>query len=421
MLLLKPSEGVCKVITTCAISQTLAQIRQPCVIILFICALFTSNPCVLNAQADPCGADEHRSKSNGISLELDSFYETSKFLPASQPGNLIRSAPSDDYELTPGVSVLRMLYHSVSPSGADVAGSGVILFPDQTAPAKGWPILAWAHPFLGTQRTCAPSLMRNLHSGPLLSMYVNLGFAVVAPDYVGLGTAFPSASLDWRSDANDLIYAVAAARQALPQLGQQWLAIGYGDGGSVALVAGELEAGSAASGYLGSVAVSSTWEIKSEVEDLARGTQSKLLAALASEIKTVSPNLVVSDILAPNGCLSGLKTASSQSLEGKITYSPACELKPGWNENQFIRAFLARNTLGLKPARQPFLVISGDANQGKFPSRQAVARMCAQGDRVEFDTYGGVPPGQLMGDSAASQISWIKARFSGSPVPGNCR
>ena len=164
-------------------------------------------------------------------LPLTKFYDTPHPLPAGKPGELIRSEPFDEYELPPEVSAVRILYHSRSASGEDVATSGVVLIPsEKKPPAGGWPVIAWAHGATGVARPCAPSLMRNIGHGPLLSMYVNLGYAVVATDYTGLGTNFRNAFLDAQSNATDVIGSVSAARAAVPQLGARWIVMGEGEG-----------------------------------------------------------------------------------------------------------------------------------------------------------------------------------------------
>ena len=101
-------------------------------------------------------------------LPLTKFYDTPNPLPAGKPGKLIRSEPFDEYVLPYQISAIRILYHSRSPSGEDVAVSGVVLVPDGTPPAGGWPVIAWAHDFIGSARQCAPSLQKNLNKGPLL-------------------------------------------------------------------------------------------------------------------------------------------------------------------------------------------------------------------------------------------------------------
>ena len=115
-------------------------------------------------------------------LPLTNFYATPHPLPPGKPGALIRSEATDEYNLPFELSAWRILYHSRTANGEDVPVSAVILVPDGKPPANGWPVIAWAHEFRGGARQCAPSLMKNLGVGPLLAMYANLGYAVVATD-----------------------------------------------------------------------------------------------------------------------------------------------------------------------------------------------------------------------------------------------
>ncbi|HKU25100.1 MAG TPA: hypothetical protein VJQ54_06480, partial [Candidatus Sulfotelmatobacter sp.] len=72
-------------------------------------------------------------------------------------------------------------------------------------------------------------------------MYVNLGYAVVASDYTGLGTNFRNAFLDAESNAMDIIASIPAARAAVPRLSQRWLVMGIAEGGLTALAVSEKE------------------------------------------------------------------------------------------------------------------------------------------------------------------------------------
>src|SRR5579862_6095137 len=65
---------------------------------------------------------------------LSHFYETPIPLPPGKPGELIRKEDFDEYDLSPGVSVTRILYHSRSAQGADVASSGAVLYPEGHPP-----------------------------------------------------------------------------------------------------------------------------------------------------------------------------------------------------------------------------------------------------------------------------------------------
>jgi pimeloyl-ACP methyl ester carboxylesterase len=230
-------------------------------------------------------------------LPLTSFYSTSSPLTPGRPGELIRSEEFDEYQLPDGVSAVRILYHSHSANGEDVAASGVVLVPDEPAPVGGWPVIAWAHGFTGIARHCAPSLMRNLNEGPFLSMYVKLGYAVVAADNAGLGTNFRNASVDMQSNAADVIYSIAASRAAVPHLGRKWIVIGESAGGLAALAVAELESDIRDPDYLGSIAVSGIADAKDLYKRVSNGSSPGQWLFLAYAVRTLYPRFQVNRVL----------------------------------------------------------------------------------------------------------------------------
>jgi hypothetical protein len=355
-------------------------------------------------------------------LPLTKFYDTPAPLPAGKAGDLIRSQPFDDYYISEGISAVRILYHSVSANGEDVAASGVVLIPDGTPPAGGWPVIAWAHRFIGTARPCAPSLMRGLHSGPFLSMYVNLGYVVVATDYVGLGTSFRNAFVDFRSNATDVIHSVPAARAAVPQLSSRWVAMGDAEGGAAALAVAELESQLNDPNYLGSVAVSGAMDLKTIVENLSLGPWNDIFAALAYGTKTVYPQFQVEDILTDKGMARYHESETRCAFQSYDHEPPLREmLKPSWESNSFVTRFLARNSLGLSHARAPLLVISAEEPVATASmATQVVKHMCQQKDRIDFEMYPGLDAAGVIGGSVEAQIAWIKARFVGRTVRSTC-
>jgi hypothetical protein len=374
---------------------------------------FSQNPTVARATASELRR----------ALPLTDFYDTRKPLPAGKPGELIRSERFDDYALPPEVSAVRILYYSRSAMGEDVAASGVVLIPGARPPAGGWPVIAWAHGFSGAARQCAPSLMRSVYYGPFLSMYVNLGYAVVATDYAGLGTDFRNALMDMRSNAMDVIYSIPAARAAVPQLGARWVAMGESLGGLAAVGVAELEGEIRDANYLGSIAVSGVADVKDVYEHLAEGPSGSLLALLAYAIRTVYPQFEVGDMLTEKGVAAYQRIEKACSVTNTGPEVSAGEmLKPNWENNSFVKQFFSRNALGQKPAQGPLLVISGEADSAVpiAMTAQAVGRLCREGDRVQFYKYEDVGPAGLLGNSVRDQISWIQARFAGQPVASNC-
>jgi hypothetical protein len=351
-------------------------------------------------------------------LPLTKFYDTPHPLPVGKPGELIRSESFDEYELPPEVSAVRIVYHSRSPSGEDVATSGVVLIPsDEKPPAGGWPVIAWAHGATGVARQCAPSLMRNVGHGPFLSMYVNLGYAVVATDYTGLGTNFRNAFLDAPSNATDVIGSVSAARAAVPQLGAKWIVMGEGEGSLAAIAVAEKQNEIRDAGYLGSIAISGLADEKEVFVHSTQGPASSLFLAYGT--KTVYPQFQLTDMLTEKA-LALYQQTGQNCGETAIVAQAAEALKPGWENNEFVKQYFARNTLGQTQARGAILVISADADRTVPVAAPVIARMCKQGDRVQWERYPNLEPGRVIGDSARDQITWIEARFAGRPAPANC-
>src|SRR5579863_2849815 len=356
-------------------------------------------------------------------LSLTKFYDTPKPLPAGKPGELIRSEPAPEYYLSADFSAFRILYHSRSASGQDVAASGAVLVPGGTPPAGGWPVIAWAHGFGGGGRQCAPSLLRNLYYGPFLSMYLDLGYAVVATDYTGLGTDFRSAVLDLPSDATDLIYSIAAAHVTVPQLGARWVAMGASLGANVAVAVAEMENWIRDPNYLGSIAISGMADLKDIYTRPATDKSLEMAEYLAYSVKTVYPDFDPSKMLTEKALAAYNRIDESCSTVNNGATLPAGEmLKDSWKSNDFVVKFLDRNALGQKPVYRPLLVISGGDDSEGLPAitDQTVGRLCKQGDRVQFNKFAEPQSGLVTGDSVRDQMAWIDARFAGRPAPGNC-
>jgi pimeloyl-ACP methyl ester carboxylesterase len=386
--------------------------------VLWAAALFSGATAFAQSQGPAQAKPSHAPRT----LPLTKFYDTPNPLPVGKPGELIRSEPFGEYELPYEISAVRILYHSRSPSGKDVAVSGVVLVPDGAPSTGGWPVIAWAHDFIGSARQCAPSLRRNLNEGPLLSMYVGLGYAVVASDYAGLGTSFPNAALDMRSNALDVIYSIPAARVALPQLGTKWVAAGYSQGGLAAV--GVAEAGSEVGdpNYLGAIAISGVAEAQEIFERLAQGPAHRMLVFLAQGIKTVFPEFRVEEMLTEKAI--PLYQHISHACEASLGPELAADemLKPGWENNRYVKEFFNRNTPGRKPVHGPLLLISGEADP-EVPSAltaTVAARLCKQKVRVLFVKYPGLDASAVLKESVSEQISWIRARFAGLSAPSNC-
>ena len=255
-------------------------------------------------------------------------------------------------------------------------------------------------------------------------MYVKLGYAVVAADYAGLGTDFRNASVEMQSNATDVIYSIAAARAAVPQLGRKWVAIGESAGSLAALAVAELEHDIRDRDYLGSIAISGVADAQEFYEQVARTGSVDGLLFLAYGIQTVYPGFQPNQMLTKEGLSAYQQTESScaATISGPAI-SAIGALKPDWENNYFVREFFARNTPGNKPAYGPLLIISSYADPAARTGMtlRAVKRMCKQGDAVQFNQYQGSDFAAVLGDSVRDQLTWIQGRFEGRRASGNCR
>ena len=404
-----------------------ALVRRSCSILLFSIAVSVATDLLSLAAFTEYVQSQTESQRDRpqfrVFLPLTNFYSTPRPLPSGQPGELIRSEEFDEYQLPEGVSAFRILYHSRSASGSDVAASGVVLTPDQPPPAAGWPVIAWAHGFTGIARHCAPSLMRNLNEGPFLSMYVKLGYAVVATDYVGLGTDFRTASVDMQSNAADVIHSIAAARAAVPRLGRKWVAIGESAGGLAALAVAELESDIRDPDYLGSIAISGIADAEEFYQQAAKGNSPSQLVVLAYEVQTVYPSFQANQMLTQKAFALYRQLEKACSVASRDWDTAAAQmLKPGWQGNRFVEQFFARNAIGQQPAYGPLLLVSSDADPvaRMGMTARAVARLCKQPNAVQFHEYQSSEFAGVLGDSVRDQLTWIQARFAGRPAPSNC-
>ena len=281
-------------------------------------------------------------------------------------------------------------------------------------------MIAWEHELNGVARDCAPSLARNLGDGPVLAMYVQLGYAVVATDYAGLGTNFRNAFADSPSNALDVIHSVAAARQALPQLSSRWVAVGTDEGGNAVVTVAEMEHQIEGSNYIGGITIARLADLQDKYEPLG-SVPYQLPLFLAYGIKTVFPQFQVKEILTDKGLEFYQQIATTCSETEAVPEGSATGmLKSNWQSNPVVKDYFSRNRLGLKPANGPLLVIGSESDPSIAETAKVVGRLCKEGDRVQFQRYRDYDPGAVIGDSVNEQISWIRSRFANRPAPSNC-
>ena len=157
-------------------------------------------------------------------------------------------------------------------------------------------------------------------------------------------------------------------------------------------------------------------------EHLAQGPSHRMLVFLALGIKTVFPEFKVEEMLTDKAIppYQHISHACEDSLGPQLAANEM--LKPGWENNRYVKEFFVRNTPGWKPVHGPLLLISGETDP-EVPAdltAPVVARLCEQKVRVLFVKYPGLNASAVLRNSVSEQISWIRARFAGLPAPSNC-
>ena len=367
-------------------------------------------------------------------LPRTDFYDSPSPLPWAPAGTLIRAEPTGDYQVAGRhIPATRMLYHSRTSRGRDVAVSGVVLVPAGKPPEGGWPVVVDAHGTSGIARPCAPSLMRDLYHGNQMTRFLDAGYAVVAPDYAGLGTTGRPEFLNKTAEAEDVVSALRSARQARPALSGRWVTWGHSQGGGAALGVAENQRRDPQAGYLGAVVTSPAADLTAIVSRLAT------LPGLGGFVPLVvqgaaysDPRIHPDELLAPpavarlnlarTGCL-------DEVMAGYSDLSGSDLVRPGYLADPQLARYLERNTTGRRPVGGPVLLVQGEADSvvPEAATDQVAAQLCHAGSRVDYRTYPGLAhdtyPGQAVGidDGAMDDIlAWTADRFAGRPAGSTC-
>ncbi|WP_371829970.1 alpha/beta hydrolase family protein [Rhodococcoides trifolii] len=158
---------------------------------------------------------------------------------AQESGDVVRVEPMPESLRIPGSSApQRITYWSTGVDDTPALSSGAVFTPDGPAPAGGWPVVAWAHGTVGLGDACAPSLVGPAapeREKPYLGRWIAAGYAVVATDYVGLGTPGLMPYLDGKVQAHSVVDAVKAAVTIDDSLSDRWAVVGQSQGGGAAI------------------------------------------------------------------------------------------------------------------------------------------------------------------------------------------
>jgi alpha-beta hydrolase superfamily lysophospholipase len=376
-----------------------------------------------------CGARRPVAPPSGqplAKISIPAFY-SAPFTPG-RPGQLIHA---ESLPVSGPVQAWRILYHSTSVTGTDIAVSGLVVAPVTAAPRGGRPVIAWAHGTTGSGDSCAPSVQPNPVStiedgAPLLRQ----GYVIAATDYPGLGTPGPHPYLVGDSEARAVLDAVRAARQIpAAQASRRVVGWGHSEGGQAVLAAAQIAPAYAPDlDLLGTVAAAPAANVPALLASITTTTDygTGYLVLAASGYDAIDPRARIASIMTPAGAarLASVErgcdtTGDVFTLYNRLTISQAFRRNPlttaPWSTG------FARDSAGDSPAASPILVVQGDQDTSvPRPITDILVRQLrSMHDDVTYRTYPGANHDQVVQAAQAEIVLWIEQRIGQGHSPGH--
>ena len=366
------------------------------------------------------------------------FYSAPADIP-KQLGTVIRSQPEAVATVIGapvGTKAVRVLYASSDfRTGAPIAVSGTVYVPPH--PARGRPVVAWAHGTTGVASTCAPSLDAS-PGAPLVAGigdFLKAGWIVTATDYPGLGTQGPHPYLVGTSEGRAVLDSIRAAQALqLASAGRTAVIWGHSQGGGAALWAAQLQPKYAPELHLIGTAAAAP---ASELAPLMRAQGDSLTGQLIGSLvlwswsKTV-PGADIDAVTSAdareliNSVAAGCTTTSSSLVKAlapaaleKLTKAINIERilsNPGW------AASLSANSVPLLSSGPPLFIAQGTNDTVVHPSvtSAVVSTLCARGRNVVYRPLPGATHNQAGTEAAPQAVAWAVRLLAGNPPESNC-
>lgn len=364
---------------------------------------------------------------------VDGFYAAPTEVP-SEPGVLLRSE-TFSAGVPEGARGWRILYTTTTADGSPATASGLVVTPGHSGEEPA-PVIAWAHGTTGFATRCAPSLLAEpFEAGAMYSLdrVIRRGWAMVAPDYTGLGTPGPHPYLIGAREAHSVLDAVRAAQQIQEaDLATETVLWGHSQGGHAALWTAQLADDYAPDlDLLGVAALAPAADVVALATSLPDVVGGELFAAyviaaytghydelvLAEQVIPPARTLVremAGRCLAEPSILASVVSVLSLSRDQSVYAEPPAEGALGQR---------LRENVPTGPFDMPVLVGQGEADGLVLPEDQAayVDRLCAAGPSLDYRTY---PERDHIGliepDSPLIHdlFRWTDDRLDGDQAPG---
>jgi acetyl esterase/lipase len=419
------------------------------------------DPAGVNMTEYGCGAGCQEAVAKGTAADRavfgdvsfdEAFYATAKNFSTdtSRPGDLLKLEPyinaTKSWGLPPGATLYRFQYVSVGQDEKLVPATGSIILPFvHRASKKPLPVVAWAHGTIGTHYGCAPSSSYNIFDYDAWFQLYYSGYAIVAPDYAGLGNNYTAHRyLANTLAAKDTYYGMVASKKAFGNLlSHKWATAGHSQGGGT--VWALLESGYVQSTapcaeetpleFVGGVAISPSARIADMTAVLVRLNRTEAMCgyggAVYRALEAVEPGSgdgIITPAMKERMALAEklgacFDTAALMTLEmceaGQQVFNATA-----LQHYQPLYDFQAQYGAGLgKKVRAPMLVVQskGDLSVPWQATAESYETSCkAGGVPVEMSLYPDMDHSATPSASSFEWLGWIRERFEGKPWIHHC-
>lgn len=364
---------------------------------------------------------------------VDAFYDTPDDVPA-EPGALLRSE-NFTRTIPDDAEAWRILYTTTRADGVPAVASAIVVAPKAPA-AEPRPVIALAHGTTGVDRTCAPSVLDDpFGAGAFFALdeVIAQGWALVATDYVGLGTEGGHPYLVGEPAGRNVLDSVrAAGRMPELELADETVVWGHSQGGGAALWTGVLAPSYAPDAdVIGIAALAPASDLVGLVENLGTVAGGSIFASYVVEgYATAYDDVSVDDYVRPDARSSFDAAVERCLAEPEALLSVIGAVTVG---DDVFSTDLASGALGRRLEENvpsgaidaPLLLAQGEDDSLVLPvvQQEYVDARCAAGHEVDYRTYPGrdhVPLVQADSPLIPELVDWTRGRFGGAAPTPNC-
>jgi pimeloyl-ACP methyl ester carboxylesterase len=367
---------------------------------------------------------------------VSGFYNYEGSLPKA-PGMLLRQEPLSAAQSLSGADVnLRLLYTSTDGSDGEtrIPVSGSLFLPEGTPPKGGWPLIAWTHGTVGIADICAPSWTGYVaFHQEYLKQWLDQGYAIVASDYQGLGTAGTHPYLATRPASYNNLDIIRAVQSSDFPVSDKVVLIGQSQGAAAAFAtagyahdyAPEIDIRGVVSTGI-PLFTPRTIEIIQEtrpndVVDPMLGYNFLALTLVEQMDADFRASDYISDAALPvamsvdTTCHRDVK---KMVVENALTYDMSFKASP----NEALKSAFTQMGYPRLDIRVPTYIGTGLKDRDTPPRMQAglVKMACGSGATIQSHVYAGKDHLTVLNHSTVDSIPFVRAAFDGVPMSGNC-